>query len=111
MLLTDRVGCGGLWRRIMKLASELGLEGIPHMAVVDKAGNQKVDEAKRELVDALRQQTVEDTVLRWRKATGDWTAGKSDKLGGDSQAESVEDMRAARLKALEARMSAGAQQQ
>jgi hypothetical protein len=68
----------------MKLASELGLEGIPHMAVVDHQGNQRIDgqNAKKELVEALRQQGVEDTVLRWRKATGDWTAGKSEKSGG-----------------------------
>mmetsp|Transcript_33038 Transcript_33038/g.63453 ORF Transcript_33038/g.63453 Transcript_33038/m.63453 type:complete len:343 (-) Transcript_33038:383-1411(-) len=94
---------------IMKLASNLGVQGIPFLAVLNKSGEMVVSDGRMEVVQALRggPPAVQECVLRWRKLVGDWTTGQSATTGGEViAADDVASMRAARLRALEARAAA-----
>lgn len=93
---------------ISNLSREYDIKGIPTLCVIDKDGktlapNQQV----RELVIQSAQGTdVSTTLKQWQRECGDWTATKGTKLsdGSDTSRKMTrEEMRAARLAALEKR--------
>ena len=94
---------------LSNLSQEYDIKGIPTLCVIDKDGKALAPNRQvRELVIQSAQGTdVSKTQKQWQQECGDWTATKGTKLSAGAASSSKqmtrEEMRAARLAALEKR--------